>query len=175
VRKVVISHLHQDHIGGLAELRHADIYVSDVEWRSLASPLALLNGLMRNHLDLPGLKWTRVAFNGAGLGPFDATYDLMSDGSMILLPTPGHTGGSMSLLMQRPHGDPLLLVGDLTYSCELFHGGAITGVGNPKQLRRTGALVQALESHVPNLRILAAHDPGAARSLAESGNTPAVV
>ena len=170
VRKVVISHLHQDHIGGLPELRNADIYVSNDEWQTLASPLALLDGLMKDHIDLPGLNWTRVQFNGSRLGPFEASYDLMGDGSMILLPTPGHTRGSMSLLMQRLHGDPLLLVGDLTYSCELFHKGAITGVGDPKQLHRTSALVLELESQVPNLRILAAHDPGAARSLSESGN-----
>jgi glyoxylase-like metal-dependent hydrolase (beta-lactamase superfamily II) len=171
VRKVVASHLHQDHIGGLSELRHAEIYISNGEWQSLASPFALMNGLMKDHIDLPGLNWTRVQFNGSRLGPFDSSYDLMGDGSMILLPTPGHTPGSMSLLMQGLQGDPLLLVGDLTYSCELFHEGGITGVGEPKQLHRSSSLVLALESQIPNLRILAAHDPGAARSLSQSGNT----
>ena len=32
VRIAVLSHLHQDHIGGLAELSHADIMVSHAEW-----------------------------------------------------------------------------------------------------------------------------------------------
>jgi glyoxylase-like metal-dependent hydrolase (beta-lactamase superfamily II) len=170
VRKVVISHLHQDHIGGLPELGHAEIYVSNNEWRSLASPLAVLNGVMKDHIDLPGLNWNRVEFNGPPLEPFGASYDLIGDGSMILLPTGGHTHGSMSLLMQRLHGDPLLLVGDLTYSCELFHRGGIPGVGDAKQLRRSTALVRELESRLLNLRILAAHDPGAARSLSDSRN-----
>jgi N-acyl homoserine lactone hydrolase len=32
VTVVVISHLHQDHIGGISELAHADLLVSADEW-----------------------------------------------------------------------------------------------------------------------------------------------
>ena len=57
VKTAVISHLHQDHIGGLAELSHADIVVSQAEWDTLSSPLPEMRGLMRRHIDLPGLRW----------------------------------------------------------------------------------------------------------------------
>ena len=40
VKTAVISHLHQDHIGGLAELSHADIVVSQAEWDTLSQPAA---------------------------------------------------------------------------------------------------------------------------------------
>ena len=36
VRTAVLSHLHQDHIGGLAELSHADMVVSQAEWDTLS-------------------------------------------------------------------------------------------------------------------------------------------
>ena len=49
VTTVVLSHLHQDHIGGLGELGHAEIIVSAAEWRTLARPAAVLRGLMRTH------------------------------------------------------------------------------------------------------------------------------
>jgi glyoxylase-like metal-dependent hydrolase (beta-lactamase superfamily II) len=39
VKTAVISHLHQDHIGGLAELSGADIMVSQAEWDTLSRPL----------------------------------------------------------------------------------------------------------------------------------------
>jgi len=39
VHTAVLSHLHQDHIGGLPELRDADIVVSPEEWASLDRPL----------------------------------------------------------------------------------------------------------------------------------------
>jgi N-acyl homoserine lactone hydrolase len=37
VKTVVISHLHQDHIGGLAELGHVGVIVSQAEWDTLSS------------------------------------------------------------------------------------------------------------------------------------------
>jgi glyoxylase-like metal-dependent hydrolase (beta-lactamase superfamily II) len=43
---VVLSHLHQDHIGGLAELSQADIIVSQAEWDTLSSPLPEMRGLI---------------------------------------------------------------------------------------------------------------------------------
>src|SRR5580692_10899654 len=60
VTTAVISHLHQDHIGGLGELSRADIVVSQAEWDTLSSPLPELRGLMRRHIDLPGLRWQRI-------------------------------------------------------------------------------------------------------------------
>src|ERR1035438_4389894 len=60
VKTAVISHLHQDHIGGLAELSGADIMVSQAEWDTLSTPLPELRGLIRRHIDLPGLRWHRV-------------------------------------------------------------------------------------------------------------------
>ena len=45
VKTAVISHLHQDHIGGLAELSDAHIVVSQAEWDTLSSPLPELRGL----------------------------------------------------------------------------------------------------------------------------------
>jgi N-acyl homoserine lactone hydrolase len=45
VKTVVISHLHQDHIGGLGELGHAGVIVSQAEWDTLSSPLPEMRGL----------------------------------------------------------------------------------------------------------------------------------
>lgn len=44
VRTAVLSHLHQDHIGGLPELRHADVLVSRDEWQSLNRPFPEARG-----------------------------------------------------------------------------------------------------------------------------------
>jgi glyoxylase-like metal-dependent hydrolase (beta-lactamase superfamily II) len=165
VTTAVISHLHQDHIGGVAEIAHADLLVSAPEWRSLHRPLAEPRGLLRNHVDVPGLRWTPIDFQPLtepGLRPFTSGRDLFGDGSLVLLPTPGHTTGSMSMLVRRPGGAPLLLVGDLTYDIHAFDRGVDGGVGSRRRLRGTRERVLELRSANPGLQILAAHDPAAA-------------
>lgn len=168
VSAAIISHLHQDHIGGVAELPTAQLLVSRDEWRSLQRPLAETRGLLRNHIVLPGLRWTPVEFQRLAdptLAPFIAGHDIFGDGALVVLPTPGHTAGSMSMLVRRSDGPPLLLVGDLTYDIHAFEQGVHSGVGRRRTLRRTRESVLALREHQPGMRILAAHDPAAAAVL----------
>jgi glyoxylase-like metal-dependent hydrolase (beta-lactamase superfamily II) len=152
----------------VAELPDAELLVSKAEWRSLHRPLAEARGLLRSHIERPGLRWTPVDFGphaDPSLAPFAVSHDLFGDGALVLLPTPGHTPGSMSLLVRRSDGPPLLLVGDLTYDVHAFENGVSGGVGSRRRLRATRQQVLALRSDHPGLQILAAHDPSAAALL----------
>ena len=176
VKTAVVSHLHQDHIGGLAELGQADIVVSRAEWDTLSNPLPEMRGLMARHIDLPGLRWRRIEpepTNDSGLAPFRSGHDLLGDGSLVLLPTPGHTPGSMSMLVRQPGRPPLMMVGDLTYDAHLLETGHVPGVGSRRRLRETTAMVNTMRQRYPGLVILPAHDPGAASRLAQAaGQAP---
>ena len=90
--------------------------------------------------DLPGLTWRQVTpdpLADTALAPFADGHDLLGDGSTVLLPTPGHTPGSLSMLVRRPAHPPLLMVGDLTYDADLLAAGELPGVGE-----RTAAEVE---------------------------------
>jgi N-acyl homoserine lactone hydrolase len=176
VKTAVISHLHQDHVGGLAELSHADILLSQAEWDTLSSPLPELRGLMRRHIDLPGLHWRRITpepTEDPGLAPFRSGHDLFGDGSLMVLPTPGHTPGSISLLVRRPGQPALMMVGDMSYDAHMLEAGHVPGVGSRRQLREATAMVNEMRRRYPGLAILPAHDPGAADRLAQAtGQAP---
>ncbi len=167
VRHVVLSHLHQDHIGGLRELVGARFVTTVTEWAALQKKGSETYGYLPRHTDLPGARWEQVSFAPTAdttLAPFDAAKDLFSGGSLVLLPTPGHTEGSMSLLV-RGGSTPLLLVGDLTYDVDLMRAGRYPGIGTRRTLAATTECVLEFERRSGGLAILPAHDPGSAARL----------
>jgi glyoxylase-like metal-dependent hydrolase (beta-lactamase superfamily II) len=177
VTRAVVSHLHQDHIGGIGEIPGAELLVSEDEWRSLHRPMPETRGLLRAHIELPDAKWKPITYEPIAdpeLRPFTVGHDLFGDGSLTVLPTPGHTPGSMSMLVRRSDGPPLLLVGDLTYDVHALERGVSGGVGSKRALRATRRNVMALRANHPTMQILAAHDPAAAGLLEAATAGPEV-
>jgi glyoxylase-like metal-dependent hydrolase (beta-lactamase superfamily II) len=168
ISKVVFSHLHADHIGRIQELLHADLIVSDREWDHMLERHSERHMIFRNYIEIAGAKWNRISFEAMDdpdIRPFTHGYDLMGDGSMMLLPTPGHTPGSMSMLARPEEGPPLLLAGDLSYQPELLERDQLPGTGEKRDLLDSFAKVRALRERMPNLALLFSHDARAASIL----------
>jgi len=169
VRKVVVSHLHFDHIGGIKQVPQAELVVSRAEWDQLSGPHPERDFMLREHIELPGAKWQPIEFVATDdplCAPFGGIHDVMGDGSMVLLPTPGHTLGSLSMLVRSEDFPPLLLVADLTYEVDLLMQDQLPGVYSDNvQLKSSFAKVRGLKEKLPDLVILASHDPGASDAL----------
>lgn len=177
VRTAVISHLHFDHVGGIARIPQAKLIVSSREWAQLDEPHPEHEWILKEHIEIADSKWNPIDFQPADdplLAPFGGVYDVRGDGSMILLPTPGHTPGSLSMLVRTSGWSPVLLVGDLTYSTDLLMTDTVPGTGDPEKLRKSFAKVRQLKKEMPDLVIVASHDDSALKSLvlAQSGQSP---
>ncbi len=164
IRTAVLSHLHFDHVGGIAQIPQADLLVSAREWAILSEPHPEQEWILREHIEIPGAKWRQITFQPSDdpiFKGFEGIHDVAGDGSMILLPTPGHTAGSMSMLIRREGWDPILLVGDLTYEAALLDRDIVPGTGDRKTLLASFEEVRKLKSQLPGLVVVASHDFGA--------------
>lgn len=168
VTKAVLSHLHFDHVGGIGHIPQAELLVSPDSWELLLKPRPEREYVFRRHLLVPGAQWKVMDFeptDDPSLAPFTEACDVMGDGSLVVVPTPGHLPGSVSMLIRRSDGPPVLLIGDLTYNQELLERDQVAGTGDKKLLIQSYAKVRAMKQHTPDLVIVAAHDATAADKL----------
>ena len=171
IKTVVISHLHFDHVGGISQIPQADLLVSDREWAILSEPHPEREWILKEHIELPSAKWQQISFKPTDdplFEDFEGIHDVVGDGSMMLLPTPGHTPGSMSMLIRQDGWDPILLVGDLTYQADLLENNILPGTGDKKTLLESFAKVRRLKEKLPNLAIVASHDFAAEEAILQA-------
>ncbi len=165
----VVSHLHQDHAGNLALLGDVPVLLSRAEHDLLSLKDPAMHGVLAEHLGAPTFQPVDFApTSDPALAPFEGAHDVFGDGALVLLPTPGHTPGSMSLLVRGANLAPMLLVGDLTYDPALLAEGIVPDVGDRAAQLDASRRVRELAEALPGLVVLAAHDPAAETLLASS-------
>lgn len=166
VRKAVVSHLHFDHVGCISEIPQAELLVAADAWEHMLGPHPEREAVLRRDIDIPGARWSRIEFEPVtddSPGPFTMAHDVMGDGSLVMLPTPGHMPGSTSLLIRTD--PPVLLVGDLCYSLKGLMEDIFPGTGEKEILARSYADVRTLMEQMPGLLIVPSHDPEAVARL----------
>jgi N-acyl homoserine lactone hydrolase len=107
VTHVVNSHLHFDHCGRNGPFADALTFVQAAEWEAAQHPTKYA------YVGVP-----LDEIGGGDLRLVDGPVDLFGDGTVVLVPTPGHTVGHQSLLVRSstaPDADSALLVGDACY------------------------------------------------------------
>src|SRR6516162_8436514 len=107
---IINSHLHFDHVGGNALIPNATVIVQRREWEAGMNPdIAAQRGFDPQDYDL-GHKVLEV----------DGEYDVFGDGSVVCLPTYGHTPGHQSLKLRLPTGE-IVLAADACYFCRTLN------------------------------------------------------
>lgn len=165
---VVLTHSHWDHVSGLDSLPGVPVWVNAAEQSFIAeqsSKVAVIGSLGE-------LKYKAYEFDGGPYLGFAQSHDVWGDGSIVLVPAPGHTPGSIVAFITLPSGKRYALLGDLVWQSE----GINLPAERPWLLRRIineddGLVrenivrVAAIHRRFPEIAMVPAHDARAAAML----------
>lgn len=117
ITQVVMTDLHVDHTSAMRLLPNAQFVCAQQEWEAAHGPRAAVKGYVSKHLPSDDrVRLIDLARDGVPHGALSHTVDLVGDGSIRLVWTPGHTPGHMSVLVSTSDQGDLLLAGDAAYS-----------------------------------------------------------
>jgi glyoxylase-like metal-dependent hydrolase (beta-lactamase superfamily II) len=169
IELIVMTHLHFDHASALSDFPGAKVLVSEVEWRAATGAGSLLRGYSRAQLD-PRADYMTIDFDGPGAaahGPFDRSVDVFGDGSVMLVSTPGHSPGHLSLILRLAEREALL-TGDAAYTMGTLRDGRRPWRADDKQAFETSlAALAAYDRAHPDALVVPGHDIAAWEQLDE--------
>jgi N-acyl homoserine lactone hydrolase len=165
VKKVVLTHLHMDHDGGLAHFPDSEILVAPGELRAARG----IAGWVRGYLPNRWPTWfapTALQFESEPFGSFAKSRRLTRAGDVIAVATPGHTADHMSVPVQD--GDTtVFLAGDTSYNEALMLAGKVDGVSPDDKVSQATLNAIANFARAQPTVYLPTHDPDAAARLAK--------
>ena len=174
---VVLTHAHWDHVSGVDDLRNVPVWVTQPE-RDL---IKLCDDRTVLICGFGELNYKIYDFPDGAYFGFERSHDVFKDGSVVIVPAPGHTPGSVIVFVSPPGEKRYAFVGDLAWQKE--------GIDLPAErpwlprtlLKEDQAQVRAalvhmhrLQKAVPNLVVVPAHDLRVIDTLPKFGATPGV-
>lgn len=134
VAAVVLTHLHADHVAGLADVPDARLLAPRRAWpdRELRGLSAVRAAILPDLLP-PGLDARVELFEPAegavDCGPLGTGLDLFGDGSSVAVDLPGHARGQAGVVVRDRWLGPALVAADALWDTRALHPG-----GEPSRL-----------------------------------------
>lgn len=156
-RKVILTHFHTDHAGGIPHFPNSEFLVSEDEYQNARGFAGMLQGYLPNRWP----EWfspSFIPFESQPFGPFEQSYAVTNAGDVVIVPTPGHTPSHVSVIV-KADGISYFLAGDTSYSQELLLGRHPDGV-SPSVDAAIGTMDKILRYAAAEPTVyLPSHDP----------------
>ncbi|KAJ5872724.1 uncharacterized protein N7529_005077 [Penicillium soppii] len=177
LKAVILSHLHNDHAGGLEDLvveaPDLPIYVSREHWKAFGEHpfFASIEGATPNH-------WPKnfspmvFDFQDRPLGPWKQSFPVTEDGRIAIVDTSGHVPGHVSVVIYGNDGPEqaqvtYLLSGDATYALDLLDKEQPDGINDdPMRAFQTLQTINKFARET-DVVVLPSHDTNTPRLLDE--------
>jgi N-acyl homoserine lactone hydrolase len=161
---VLLSHLHWDHVAGIPDIPGVPLRVSRTEYEAGQRRLFKLhNGLVPALME--GSKPDLFECDGPPYAGFRGSHDLLGDGSLVLVPLPGHTAGQVGMFINRSNGARLFLIGDAVHISDQYLRPALPHpllwsmiTSDDKAARQTIADLHRFSRQHPEIPLIAMHD-----------------
>jgi glyoxylase-like metal-dependent hydrolase (beta-lactamase superfamily II) len=162
IDNIFLSHLHWDHAGGVEDFIGAQVWTSKFD---LDSAMLKDEGSLKSQLDENRLLWNFIEYGDGSYENFPESFDFYRDGSIVLVPMPGHTTGSIGMFVNLNNGKRYFLTGDVTYGLAGFSKPAEKSFilknaidKDNETLIHTILRVHYLMKKYPDLIVVPAHD-----------------
>lgn len=161
LRGVILTHTHWDHVSGLTDFQNVPVWIT-AEERQFIYKGGFVTAVARS---IPNVNYQEYTFESGPYFGFDKSYDFYSDGSIVLVPAPGHTSGSVIIFLALPNGKRYAFVGDLVWQQE----GITKREERPwlqrlfadtdgRELQKSLLRMSALVKRFPEIILVPAHD-----------------
>ncbi len=159
IELMIFSHLHFDHSGGTGELPDARLVVQRAEWEAGHDAKLIEQGVY-DPIDYD---------HGHDVELVDGAHDVFGDGTIVCLPTPGHTPGHQALRVELDSG-PVVLTGDCVYFEQMLDEMLVPRFGHDADTQRA-SMAELATLRDQGCRLIYGHDHEQFSSFPDDGLT----